>query len=62
MSKNLQLLYDYMYRQLISANVKSDKAILEEVEEMVVELRDTWKQAIQLNRQQQHGSVQGGQV
>ncbi|KUP05251.1 flagellar biosynthesis protein FliS [Bacillus coahuilensis p1.1.43] len=62
MSKNLQSLYDYMYRQLISANVKSDAAIIDEVEGMIVELRDTWKQVIQLHRQQQHGSVQGGQV
>ncbi|QED49592.1 flagellar export chaperone FliS [Cytobacillus dafuensis] len=52
-SKNMMTLYDYMHRRLVEANVKNDIAILEEVEELVVEFRDTWKQLIQLNRQQQ---------
>ena len=46
-------MYDYLHRRLVEANVKSDLAILEEVEGFVIELRDTWKEAIQLNRQQQ---------
>ncbi|WP_433744769.1 flagellar export chaperone FliS [Falsibacillus pallidus] len=60
-SKNMMALYDYMNRRLIEANVNSDIAILEEVEGMVTEFRDTWKQVIQLNRQQVHAG-QGGQV
>ena len=50
-SKNLRLLYDYLYRRLVEANIKKDKAILEEVKEFVVEFRDTWKQAMKLARQ-----------
>ncbi|MEI5907609.1 flagellar export chaperone FliS [Bacillus spongiae] len=59
MSQNMLSLYDYMNRQLMTANVKNDLDIMEEVEGMIVELRDTWKQVIQLNRRQQHT---GGQA
>src|SRR4051812_29290000 len=52
-SNELMVMYDYLNRRLVEANVKSDLAILEEVEGFVTELRDTWKEAIQLNRQQQ---------
>jgi flagellar secretion chaperone FliS len=52
-SSELMVMYDYLNRRLVEANVKSDPAILEEVEGFVTELRDTWKQVIQLNRQQQ---------
>ncbi|GAM11988.1 flagellar export chaperone FliS [Mesobacillus selenatarsenatis] len=59
-SQNMMSLYDYMNRRLIDANIKNDTAILEEVETLVTDFRDTWKQVIQLNRQKQHG--QGGAV
>ena len=52
-SSELMVMYDYLHRRLVEANVKSDLTILEEVEGFVIELRDTWKQVIQLNRQQQ---------
>jgi flagellar protein FliS len=59
-AKNMMMMYDYIYRRLVEANIKADAAILDEVEEYVTEFRDTWKQVIQLNRQQQY--AQGGQV
>jgi flagellar secretion chaperone FliS len=59
-SKNMMSMYDYIYRRLIEANVKNDLSILDEIEGYVTEFRDTWKQVVQLNRQQQHG--QGGQA
>ena len=46
LSKSLAELYDYMYNRLVEANMKNDTAVLEEVEGYVVELRDTWKQAM----------------
>ena len=50
LSASLAELYDYMYIRLVEANMKNDIAVLEEVEGYVVELRDTWKQAmIQMN-------------
>jgi flagellar protein FliS len=57
-SKNMMSLYDYMNRRLIDANIKNDTAILEEVEGLVTDFRDTWKQVIQVNRQKQYS--QGG--
>ena len=51
-SDELMVMYDYIHRRLVEANVKSDLIILEEVEGLVKELRDTWKQVIQINRQQ----------
>lgn len=59
-SKNMMSLYDFMNRRLIDANLKNDIAILNEVEDLVTEFRDTWKQVIQLNRQKQY--AQGGQA
>lgn len=59
-SKNMMALYDYLYRRLIEANIKSDAVILEEVEEFVTEFRDTWKQVIQINRQKQY--AEGGKA
>lgn len=47
-SKNLALLYDYIYRHLTEANVKKDRQILTEALGLVEELRDTWAQAIKL--------------
>lgn len=59
-SKNMMAMYDYMNRRLMEANLKNDVAILDEVEGLVTDFRDTWKQVIQQNRQRQHG--QGGQI
>jgi flagellar secretion chaperone FliS len=46
LSASLAELYDYMYNRLVEANMKNDTIVLEEVEGYVVELRDTWKQAM----------------
>jgi flagellar protein FliS len=47
-SKELLPLYDYMKRRLIEANMTKDAAILAEIEEMAVSLRETWSQAVKL--------------
>ncbi|MGJ7036252.1 flagellar export chaperone FliS [Anoxybacillus eryuanensis] len=59
-AKSMMTMYDYIYRRLVEANIKSDITILEEVEGYVKEFRDTWKQVIQMNRQRQY--AQGGHV
>lgn len=59
-SKDLLSLYDYLNRQLIEANLKNNPAILDEVTEFVTDFRNTWKEAIQLNRQKQF--TQSGQA
>lgn len=58
-SEGLNQLYDFMYRQLIEANIKKDKAILDEVLGLVKELRDTWAQAMKLAKQKKPASQIG---
>lgn len=52
-SKGLDKLYDYIEYRLIQANIKKDKAQLEEAKNLLTELRDTWYQAMKLARGQQ---------
>ncbi|MCC3648569.1 flagellar export chaperone FliS [Cytobacillus oceanisediminis] len=59
-SKNMMSLYDFMNRRLMEANIKNDASILDEVEGLITEFRDTWKEVIQVNRQKQFS--QGGTV
>jgi flagellar secretion chaperone FliS len=59
-SQSLMQLYDYLHRQLIQANIKNDTSILDEVAGFVTELRDTWKEVIQVNRQMTFAN--GGQA
>ncbi len=56
-SNGLSLIYDYMNRRLIDANVKKDNSIVEEILNLAKELRDTWEQAIKLSRHQQKRAV-----
>ena len=49
-SQNLRGLYTYMIERLVDANISKDIKILDEVSEMVTELRDTWKEAIKLSK------------
>ena len=48
-----------MNRQLIQANIKNDVEILSEVEGLVSEFRDTWKEVLKLNKQQKQVPVNG---
>ncbi|KAF0825134.1 flagellar export chaperone FliS [Cytobacillus firmus] len=57
-SNNLMRMYDFMFRQLVEANVKNDAKLLDEVEGFLVEFRDTWKEMIQQSRK----GVQNGQA
>lgn len=55
-SKNMMALYEYMNTRLVEANIRNDISIIEEVEGLVSEFRDTWKEVIRINRQQQYGN------
>ncbi|KMY51829.1 MULTISPECIES: flagellar export chaperone FliS [Peribacillus] len=59
-SKDMMTLYDFMNRRLVEGNMKNDLVAIEEVEGLVKEFRDTWKEAIQMNRKKQF--TQSGQV
>ena len=61
-SKQMLPLYEYMNRRLTEANIQNDSSIIEEVEGLVTEFRDTWKEVIKITRQQQYGSVGNEQV
>ncbi|WP_010681154.1 flagellar export chaperone FliS [Acetivibrio cellulolyticus] len=57
-SKQLELIYDYMNRRLIEANIKKDVTIVEEILGYARELRNTWEQAMKIARQQNAGASQ----
>ena len=54
-SKNLYDLYTYFLDRLIEANVKKESSILDEVEQFVSDLRDTWAEAMKDARIKQAG-------
>ncbi|WP_017184911.1 flagellar export chaperone FliS [Alkalibacillus haloalkaliphilus] len=47
-------LYDYINYCLREANIHNDVAKLDEAQKMVEQLRDTWKEAIKLDRQNKY--------
>ncbi|MBS4213040.1 flagellar export chaperone FliS [Neobacillus rhizophilus] len=49
-SKSFIVLYDYMKEKLIEANIKKEEQLLVEVEKMLIELQDTWKEALKIVR------------
>ncbi|MFW5650217.1 MAG: flagellar export chaperone FliS [Acetivibrio ethanolgignens] len=42
--------YDYIYRRLVEANMKKDKEIMEEALGYIREMRDAWKEVMQINQ------------
>ncbi|MET3682972.1 flagellar protein FliS [Alkalibacillus flavidus] len=55
-SDQLMSLYDYINYCLRQANINNDEAMLDEANNMVREMRDTWKEAIKLDRQNKYAS------
>lgn len=45
-SENLSDMYNFLFRQLVDANVKKDVKVLDSVLSILVELKDTWNQAL----------------
>lgn len=50
-SEDFDKIYVYLLRRLLEANVKKDKAILEEVNMHLRSVRDTWKEVMKRCRQ-----------
>ncbi|TWT04482.1 flagellar export chaperone FliS [Planococcus sp. CPCC 101016] len=48
MSAALAQMYEYMYSRLLDANMKNDLEALEEVETLMKDMRNTWKEAMAL--------------
>lgn len=51
LSKDLNILYDFMQSRLIDANIKNDLVAIDEVIVFAEEFRETWKEAMKLARQ-----------
>ncbi|SEQ25033.1 flagellar export chaperone FliS [Piscibacillus halophilus] len=51
-SHQLMPLYEYMNHQLLQANIKNDPALLEEVQGMAEDFRETWQQVMKANKLQ----------
>ena len=43
-SKNLEALYDFMYRSLVKANMNNDLELLDQVRNMLKELLESWQE------------------
>ncbi len=59
-AKNLRALYTYMYRELVEAVLKKDKAKLLEVRGMLSDLLETWKEATKKAAAPKPEGQQGG--
>ena len=50
-AEDFDRIYVYLLQRLLQANIKKDKAILEEVNMHLRSVRDTWKEVMRRNRQ-----------
>lgn len=48
-AQQFDIVYDYIYRRLVEANIKKDKEIVEEALRYIREMRDTWKEVMRKN-------------
>ena len=51
-AQNLAALYEYMYKKLIQANMKQDPDRIDQVESMLLELLEAWKEAVKSDRKE----------
>lgn len=50
-AQDFERMYVYISRRLTEANLKKDKEILEEINEHLHSIRDTWKEVMRINRE-----------
>lgn len=50
-AQDFERVYTYLNHRLLQANMKKDKEILEEVNQHLRDMRDTWKQVMEKNKQ-----------
>ena len=48
-AKDFDVVYDYIYRRLVEANMKKDKDIPVEALKHIKTMRDTWREVMKLN-------------
>lgn len=49
-AEDFERVYSYLSRRLVEANIKKDKEILEEVNEHLRSMRDTWKEVMKKSK------------
>ena len=49
-AENLFNIYEFSLRQLVTANFKNDINLIDDVIELVTEIRTTWAEAIKIDR------------
>ena len=52
LGKQLGSLYDFILDTIVRSNIKKDPDLVDQALGFVTELRDTWQQAVRLNRRQ----------
>jgi flagellar protein FliS len=52
LAEDLDALYSYILGRLLKANLKNDADPLQEVKKLLSDLRSTWAQAIEINKQE----------
>lgn len=50
-AEDFDRMYEHLAKSLIEANLKKDKAILEEVCDHMRSIRDTWKEVMRINKE-----------
>ncbi len=48
-SKDLNIMYDFVYNTLVEANISKDEKKVDDALYIIRELRDTWKQAMKIS-------------
>lgn len=51
-AQDFERMYVYLERRLVEANMKKDKEILDEINEHLHSIRDTWKEVMRINKGQ----------
>ena len=54
-AEDFDRVYVYLLQRLLEANVKKDKAILEEVNMHLRSMRDNWKEVMRINKERSKG-------
>lgn len=54
-AEDFDRVYVYLLQRLLEANVKKDKAVLEEVNMHLRSMRDTWKEVMHINKEKGRG-------
>lgn len=57
-AKDFERVYNYLIRRLHDANIRKDKAILEEVNTHLRSMRDTWKEVMRRCKSGEAGNVE----